>query len=155
MYIINCCWVSITLGRAVSHPAHPVDQPVHIVQVISGCEWGDILVWDEQLIDVQVTGKDRQPCHSAPIIMFLYSEQTAKLTSVGMDGMVKFWNYRTVDLANPPDNDRVLELEPSFTIAIEDSIGTAKILGVCKINGDPNSGEYFIQVPHNGDVAFN
>lgn len=67
-----------------------------------------------------------------------------------MDGMIKFWNYRAVDLADPPENDRILEIEPSFTIKIEDSINDAKIMGMCKTNGDSNSQSYFIQVNFKG-----
>lgn len=116
------------------------------VQVISGCEWGNILVWDNELIDVQVMRKDRKPCHLAPIIMFLYSDYDMELTSVSMDGTIKFWYYRTVDVADLPDEDKVLEMEPSFTISVQDSVGTARIMGMCKIDDDPNSHDYFIQV---------
>lgn len=118
-----------------------------IHKVISGCDWGNILVWDEELIDVEVTRKFRKPCHSAPIIKFLYSENDALLTSISMDGTIKFWYYRTVDTADPPENDRVLEMEPSFTISVQDSMGNAKIMGMCKIDdSDHESNDYFIQV---------
>eukprot|EP00102_Acyrthosiphon_pisum_P018896 XP_016656106.1 PREDICTED: cilia- and flagella-associated protein 44-like [Acyrthosiphon pisum] len=120
-------------------------------KVISGCDWGNILVWDEELIDVEVTRKFRKPCHSAPIIMFLYSENDALLTSISMDGTIKFWYYRTVDTADPPENDRVLEMEPSFTISVHDSVGNAKIMGMCKIDdSDDESNDYFIQDGNGG-----
>jgi len=64
-----------------------------------------------------------------------------------MDGTIKCWYYRTVDTADPPENDRVLEMEPSFTISVQDSLGKAKIMGMCKIDdGDDESNDYFIQV---------
>ncbi|XP_022179157.1 uncharacterized protein LOC111039821 isoform X2 [Myzus persicae] len=120
-------------------------------KVISGCDWGNILVWDEELIDVEVTRKFRKPCHSAPIIMFLYSENDSLLTSISMDGTIKFWYYPTVDTADPPENDRVLEMEPSFTISVQDSVGNAKIMGMCKIDdGDHESNDYFIQDGNGG-----
>ncbi|XP_050423055.1 cilia- and flagella-associated protein 44 [Adelges cooleyi] len=122
-------------------------------KVISGCEWGNILVWDEELIKIQVMRKGRKPCHLAPIIMFLYSEQNMELTSVSMDGTIKSWYYYTVDMADPPENDRVLEIEPSFTITVQDAIGTAKIMGMCRINDDVNSYDYFIQ-DGNGGIWF-
>lgn len=103
-------------------------------------------MWDEELIDIEVMRKGRKPCHLAPIIMFLYSEDKMELTSISMDGTIKFWYYHTVDIADPPEKDKVLEMEPSFTIKIQDSIGVAKIMGMCKINDDPNSYDYFIQV---------
>lgn len=115
--------------------------------MVSGCDWGNILVWDEDLVDVQVTRKGRNPCHLAPIIEFLYSVPDAELTSVSMDGTIKFWYYRTVNAANPADdNDRVIEMEPSFTIDVRDAVGVSKIMGLSKINNDPRSNDYFIQV---------
>jgi hypothetical protein len=63
-----------------------------------------------------------------------------------MDGTIKFWYYRTINTADPPEKDRVLEMEPSFTINVQDSVGVAKIMGMCKVNENPNSFDYFIQV---------
>lgn len=82
----------------------------------------------------------------APIIKFLYSERDSELTSVSMDGTIKFWYYRAVEVANPPEKDRVVEMEPSFTIDVRDSIGDAKIMGMCKVDHDPDSYDYFVQV---------
>lgn len=90
--------------------------------------------------------KGRKPCHLAPIIMFLYSEKKMKLTSISMDGTIKYWNYNTVDLANPPEKDRVIEIDPLSTIKVQDSINVAKVMGMCKTNDDPDSYSYFIQV---------
>ncbi|XP_050529601.1 cilia- and flagella-associated protein 44 isoform X2 [Daktulosphaira vitifoliae] len=119
-------------------------------KVISGCEWGNILVWDEELIKIQVMRKGRKPCHSEPIIMFLYSEANMELTSVSKDGTVKSWYYYTVNMADPPEKDRVIEIEPSFTLTIEDDIGRAKIMGLCKVNDDINSFDYFLQDGNGG-----
>lgn len=113
---------------------------------MSSCSWGNILVWDEGRIDIEIMRKGRKPCHLAPIIMFLYSEDDMKLTTVGMDGTINYWHYNIVNSASPFEKDRILEMDPSFTITIKDFIGFSKIMGMCKINNDPNSYEYFIQV---------
>lgn len=79
--------------------------------------------------------------------MFLYSESTAELTTVSMDGTIKFWYYPTIETADPPEDDRVLEMEPTFTINVRDSVGAAKITGMCKLDSrNPSSYDYFIQV---------
>jgi cilia- and flagella-associated protein 44 len=116
---------------------------------MSGCEWGNILVWGEKFIEIEVTRRFRQPCHSAPIIMFLhykYSKHDELLTSISMDGTIKFWNYCTIDMADPPENDRVLEIEPIYEISVQDSINESKIMGMCKTDENPKSYDYFIQV---------
>ncbi|VVC29555.1 WD40/YVTN repeat-like-containing domain,WD40-repeat-containing domain,WD40 repeat [Cinara cedri] len=120
-------------------------------KVISSCNWGNVLVWDESLVALEVMRKERKPCHLAPIIMLLNSEFTAELITVGMDGTIKFWYYPTIEDADPPENDRVLEMEPSFIINVQDSMGTAKITGICKLDsGNPSSQDYFIQDSNGG-----
>ncbi|XP_025203883.1 cilia- and flagella-associated protein 44-like [Melanaphis sacchari] len=119
-------------------------------KVISGCEWGNILVWGEKFIEIEVKRKFRQPCHSAPIIMFLYSKLDVLLTSISMDGRIKFWNYRTIDMADPSENNRVLEIEPTYEISVQDSIGESKIMGMSKIDSNPKLYDYFIQDGNGG-----
>lgn len=42
-------------------------------QVLSGCEWGNILVWEAGLVKLEVTQKGRKVCHSAPIVSYLFA----------------------------------------------------------------------------------
>ncbi|TGZ46472.1 WD repeat-containing protein 52, partial [Temnothorax longispinosus] len=41
-----------------------------IVGVVSGCEWGNILLWEESLITLEICRKNRQPCHAKAITQF-------------------------------------------------------------------------------------
>lgn len=50
-------------------------------KVISGCEWGNILVWDEGLIKVEVRRKNKKPCHVRMITQFEYNN--GELMSIG------------------------------------------------------------------------
>lgn len=43
-----------------------------ILQVVSGCSWGNILVWDDGLITFEVFRSLRRKCHDAPIVQFYY-----------------------------------------------------------------------------------
>lgn len=51
------------------------------IQVVSGCEWGNILIWEAGLIKVEVTKKGRKGCHDAPITQFEYFN--GELVSLG------------------------------------------------------------------------
>ena len=51
-------------------------------KVVSGCEWGNILLWDEDLIKLEVCKKNKKPCHDKLITQFEY--QNGELLSVGM-----------------------------------------------------------------------
>lgn len=43
-----------------------------LYEVVSGCEWGNILIWEAGLIKAEVTKKGRKSCHNAPIAQFEY-----------------------------------------------------------------------------------
>lgn len=54
-----------------------------MLQVVSGCEWGNILLWDESLIKLEACRKGGQALHASYITQFEY--YTGELISVGND----------------------------------------------------------------------
>lgn len=48
---------------------------------MSGCEWGNILLWEEGLITLEICKKNRQPCHTKAITQFEYIN--GELISIG------------------------------------------------------------------------
>lgn len=120
--------------------------PMPDEKVVTGCEWGNILIWDEGLIKMEVCKKNRQPCHSALITQFEFAN--GELMSVGMDGWIKVWFYETVDLADPPEEDRVLEIEPIYQFEITDERGSsAMLMQILKQEPqDPSQTVWFAQV---------
>lgn len=96
--------------------------------VISGCEWGNILLWEAGLIKFEVCRKGRKPCHLKPITR-ITMDSDGEVMTVGMDGYVRIWYWETVDLADPPDDDRFVEIEPIYEFKVSD----CEIRGVQKI----------------------
>ncbi|XP_015588735.2 uncharacterized protein LOC107264707 [Cephus cinctus] len=90
--------------------------PMPDEKVVSGCEWGNILLWDEGLIKLEVCKKNKKPCHDKQITQFEYNN--GELTSVGMDGWIRIWFYETIDQADPPEGDQFLEIEPIYEFHI-------------------------------------
>ncbi|XP_046809374.1 cilia- and flagella-associated protein 44 [Lucilia cuprina] len=95
--------------------------------VISGCEWGNMLLWEAGLIKFEICRKGRRPCHTKPIVRITMNN--GEVTTVGMDGYVRIWFWETVDLADPPDDDRFVEIEPIF----EFYVGECEIRMIQKI----------------------
>ncbi|XP_048458506.1 cilia- and flagella-associated protein 44-like, partial [Rhincodon typus] len=79
-------------------------------KVVSGCEWGNMLLWDGGLIKVELSRKDGKPCHQGPINQFVLDE--GELITIGADGYVRVWDFETIDTAESYDEDSVLEMEP-------------------------------------------
>ncbi|XP_050303878.1 cilia- and flagella-associated protein 44 [Anthonomus grandis grandis] len=86
--------------------------PMPDAKVVSGCSWGNILVWDDGLITFEVFRSLRRKCHDAPIVQFNYLE--GELWTVSMDGHVKVWWFEKIDQADPPDDDRVILVDPTY-----------------------------------------
>lgn len=82
-----------------------------LFQVVSGCDWGNILVWDEGLITLEIFRTLRRSCHDGPIMQFMYEE--GELWTISLDGHIRVWWYEKIDQADPPDDDRVILLDPS------------------------------------------
>lgn len=53
------------------------------VQVLSGSEWGNILVWALGSIKVEVSQRGRKNCHSAEISQIIYNAVTNEVITVG------------------------------------------------------------------------
>ena len=56
-------------------------------KVLSGCEWGNMLLWDGGLIKVEICKKGKKSCHNGMIQQFFMDE--GELITIGVDGYVK------------------------------------------------------------------
>ncbi|XP_045768159.1 cilia- and flagella-associated protein 44 isoform X2 [Maniola jurtina] len=86
--------------------------PMPDEKVLSGCEWGNVLVWEAGLVKLEVTQRGRKTCHKAPIIQFMLSLAGDEVTTIGRDGYVRAWYWDTVEQADPPEDDPYVELNP-------------------------------------------
>ncbi|CAH2108330.1 unnamed protein product [Euphydryas editha] len=86
--------------------------PMPDEKVLSGCEWGNILVWEAGLVKLEVTQRGRKSCHKAPIVQFMLSPAGDEVTTIARDGYIRAWYWDTVDQADPPEDDPFVELNP-------------------------------------------
>ncbi|XP_076222298.1 cilia- and flagella-associated protein 44 [Nomia melanderi] len=119
--------------------------------VISGCEWGNILLWDENLIKLEACRKNKEPAHTNYIIQFEYI--SGELISVGLDGWIRFWFYDTIDHADLPDGEQLLELQPIYEFHITEgekhSQKNAMLMSIQK--KEPNDSEKTIWYAQDGN----
>lgn len=59
-------------------------------KVLSGAEWGNMLLWEGGLIKVEITRKQKKSCHTGPIQQILLDE--GELITVGSDGYIRVNN---------------------------------------------------------------
>jgi len=56
-------------------------------KVLSGSDWGNMLLWEGGLIKVEISKKGKKTCHQGMIQQFFMDE--GELMTIGADGFVK------------------------------------------------------------------
>ncbi|CAH8858209.1 unnamed protein product [Trichobilharzia szidati] len=79
-------------------------------KVLTGSAWGNLLVWDGELIKVQISRKGKRPCHNGYIMQIVMDE--GELMTIGQDGWIRTWDFETVDTAECSEEGALYELEP-------------------------------------------
>ncbi|KAL1463502.1 hypothetical protein WDU94_015249 [Cyamophila willieti] len=97
--------------------------------VLSGSEWGNIIIWDDGVIKLEVSRKNGLPCHSGRLVQLMYVPEINQIVSVGADGFIRMWNYHTIEAVNPLFESTVA-LEPTFEIEVKDGIRVAELMQI-------------------------
>lgn len=97
-------------------------------KVVSGSEWGNMLLWEAGKIKCEIARKGKKPCHTGRLEVVVMDE--GEIITAGFDGHARVWNFDEIDLADAPsEQDLVYEMEP----LLERKIGAgAKIKSICR-----------------------
>lgn len=106
--------------------------PMPDEKVLSGSDWGNILVWEDGLIKVEVCRKGRKPCHAGLITQIFMKESDGEVMTIGLDGYARIWFWETVELADPPDTDRFVEIDPMYEYAIGTQTQITQLISIVK-----------------------
>ncbi|KAK4886398.1 hypothetical protein RN001_002669 [Aquatica leii] len=116
--------------------------------VLSGCEWGNILVWKNGYIHVEIERKLNKKCHNAPITQLFFKNN--ELWSISMDGQIKLWYYPKIDIKKLLDNDLLVSVEPIYKF----NMPRIMFLGIYQ---QDDSNNFFVQDGNGGlwDIDLN
>ncbi|KPP67019.1 cilia- and flagella-associated protein 44-like [Scleropages formosus] len=121
-------------------------------KVVSGSEWGNMLLWEGGLIKVEICRKGGRQCHSGAIQQFSLDE--GELVTIGTDGAVRVWDFETIDTADCMDDTGFFEMEPMNELVI----GRNVCLSYMVKSSVPDSFIWFAQDSHGGiwklDLSF-
>jgi WD40 repeat protein len=85
-------------------------------KVLSGTEWGNLLLWDGGFIKVEISRKNMKFCHQGMIEALLLDD--GELISAGVDGYIRVWDFETIDNADITDDNAVFEMDPLTEIRV-------------------------------------
>ncbi|XP_041471026.1 cilia- and flagella-associated protein 44-like [Lytechinus variegatus] len=89
-------------------------------KVLSGTDWGNMLLWDGGLIKVQISRKGKKPCHVGPIEQFVMDE--GELITIGADGFIRVWDFESIDTADSMDESGVFEMDPMNELKVGNDV---------------------------------
>lgn len=99
-------------------------------KVLSNSAGGSILVWADGQIKYEVCQKNRKPRHGDDISQILY--KNGDVMTVGKDGFVRIWFWKTVQLAEVNPNDPFVEIDPTFEYQIGSNDHRCELLSMIK-----------------------
>ncbi|XP_046281212.1 cilia- and flagella-associated protein 44 isoform X1 [Marmota monax] len=98
-------------------------------KVLSGSEWGNLLLWEASLIKVELCRSGMKPCHHGPINQITLDE--GEVITAGSDGCIRIWDFETIDTADTVDDTGLLEIEPINELQVDKNV---KLFSLIKIN---------------------
>jgi len=104
-------------------------------RVLSGSDWGNMLLWDGGLIELEIGRKGKNTCHSGQIMQFIIDE--GELLTVGVDGFVRVWEMEAIEHADTTNEHGKLLIEPMNELEIGKDVSLMRIVK-CTEDIDPS-----------------
>nr|XP_019590423.1 PREDICTED: cilia- and flagella-associated protein 44 isoform X2 [Rhinolophus sinicus] len=103
-------------------------------KVLSGSEWGNMLLWEAGFIKVELCRSISKCCHQGPINQIMLDE--GEVITIGSDGYVRIWDFETIDTADTIDESGLLEIEPINELQVDKNV---KLFSMIKMNETGNN----------------
>jgi WD40 repeat protein len=95
-------------------------------KVLSGSEWGNMLLWDGGLIQTEICRKKNKSCHNGSIQQIILNE--GDIYTIGDDGFIRVWDFETIDTAEPSEDKAKLEIEPLNELKVGNNVSLRSIV---------------------------
>ena len=89
-------------------------------KVLSGTEWGNMLLWDGGLIQTEISRRKNKSCHVGSIHQITLDD--GDIYTLSDDGTVRIWDFETIDTAEPTEEGVKLEIEPVNELKVGNNV---------------------------------
>ncbi|XP_031219824.1 cilia- and flagella-associated protein 44 isoform X1 [Mastomys coucha] len=103
-------------------------------KVLSGSEWGNLLLWEGSLIKVELCRTGMKSCHNGSINQIMLDE--GEVITAGSDGSVRIWDFETIDTADVIDDTGLLEIEPINELHIDKSVNLFSMIKMNEVGNN-------------------
>ncbi|XP_077352720.1 cilia- and flagella-associated protein 44-like isoform X2 [Festucalex cinctus] len=108
-------------------------------KVVSGSSWGNLLLWDGNAIKVELCSKGGQCCHAGVVQPFALED--GQLMTFGSDGVIRGWDFETIDNADSSSESGKFEMEPINEMTVGRNVCLSSIVK----SSQPDSTVWFAQ----------
>ncbi|TNN86390.1 Cilia- and flagella-associated protein 44 [Liparis tanakae] len=95
-------------------------------KVVSGSEWGNLLLWDGNGIKVEICREKGRNCHAGTVQPFALGD--GQLMTFGSDGVVLIWDFESIDIADSTGDGSRFELEPIHEIVVGQNVCLSSVV---------------------------
>ncbi|XP_051907851.1 cilia- and flagella-associated protein 44-like isoform X2 [Hippocampus zosterae] len=101
------------IGHFGKTPATDIEGYVELPdgKVVSGSNWGNLLLWEGNAIKVEICSKGGRCCHAGVVQPFALED--GQLMTFGSDGVIRGWDFETIDKADGSVESGKFEMEPA------------------------------------------
>ncbi|XP_028296813.1 cilia- and flagella-associated protein 44-like isoform X2 [Gouania willdenowi] len=93
-------------------------------KVVTGTEWGNLLLWDREAIKVEICRIERQSCHVGTAQPF--SLEDGQLMTFGSDGVIRGWDIEKINMADTHSGR--LEMEPINELVVGHNVCLSSVV---------------------------
>ncbi|KAK5851669.1 hypothetical protein PBY51_023206 [Eleginops maclovinus] len=108
-------------------------------KVVSGSDWGNLLLWEGNAIKVEICRKGGGKCHAGMVQPFALED--GQLMTMGYDGAVRGWDFESIDTADSTGDSGRFELEPMNELLVGHNVCLSSVVK----NSQPESFICFAQ----------
>ena len=91
-------------------------------KVLSGCESGSLLLWENNLIKVEINRSEDRRAHEGAIEIVHLEEDNSCFITAGHDGYIRWWDFEKIDTADTFDDAPIFFMEPIAELKVGDNV---------------------------------
>uniref|UniRef100_A0A8C4IP88 Cilia- and flagella-associated protein 44 n=1 Tax=Dicentrarchus labrax TaxID=13489 RepID=A0A8C4IP88_DICLA len=95
-------------------------------KVVSGSDWGNLLLWDGNAIKVEICRKGGRNCHAGMVQPFALED--GQLMTMGTDGVVRGWDFESIDTADSSSDGGKFEIEPMNEMVVGHNVCLSSVV---------------------------
>ncbi|XP_044029955.1 cilia- and flagella-associated protein 44 [Siniperca chuatsi] len=95
-------------------------------KVVSGSDWGNLLLWDGNAIKVEICRKEGRNCHTGMVQPFALED--GQLMTIGSDGVVRGWDFEGIDTADSNSDSSRFEIEPMNEMVVGHNVCLSSVV---------------------------